>query len=122
MTDIPRAVAIRGRTLRWHWTDGPTKCKTQEHVFHEDGTVTWREIEEPSTAARRRGTDAPAPTPERVPYAAFEVTPDVYAVSYPVPSGFTLTVVLNLANRTMVGFASGVIQWHPVRGRFEFAS
>lgn len=122
MTDIPRAAAIRGRTLRWHWTDGPTKGKTHEHVFHEDGTVTWREIEEPSTASRGRGTDAAAPTPERVPYAAFEVTPDVYAVSYLAPSGFTLTVVLNLVTRTMVGFASGSDQWYPVRGRFEFAS
>jgi hypothetical protein len=52
-------------------------------------------------------------------YAAFEVTSDVYAVSYLAPSGFTLTVVLNLANRQLVGFASGKDQWHPVRGTVE---
>lgn len=42
-----------------------------------------------------------------------------YAVSYLAPSGFTLTVVLNLANRQLVGFASGKDQWHQLRGTVE---
>ncbi len=59
------------------------------------------------------------PRHERVPYAAFEVTPDVYAVSYRAGSGWTLTVVLNMATRQLVGVASGGMDWHPVRGTFE---
>jgi hypothetical protein len=57
--------------------------------------------------------------PERVPYAAFEVTPEVFAVSYLSSSGFTLTVVLNFATRQMVGVASGGKDWYPLRGTFE---
>jgi hypothetical protein len=105
--------------MRWAWTDGPTKGKTHEHLFHQDGTVEWREVAGEASAPRQ-GTGASAPTgPERVPYAAFEVTPGIYAVSYLAPSGFTLTVVLNQESHEIVGFASGAGQWHPVRGRFE---
>ena len=43
MGDIPRAGAIRGTTMNWAWTDGPTKGKVYEHIFHEDGTVEWHD-------------------------------------------------------------------------------
>lgn len=36
---------VCGKTIRLSWTDGPTKGTTQEHVFHEDGTVEWHSIE-----------------------------------------------------------------------------
>ena len=39
--DIPRAAAIRGKTLRYIWLEGPTAGKTYDHVFHVDGTVEW---------------------------------------------------------------------------------
>ena len=102
MPDIPRAAAIAGRTIRFIWTEGPTKGKVYQHVFHRDGTVEY-------------GVSGEA-HPQ---YAAFEVTKDVYAISYLAPSGFTLTVVLNFATQEMVGFASSQDQWHPVRGTFE---
>jgi MoaF N-terminal domain len=102
MPDIPRAAPIRGSTIRFIWTEGPTKGKVHEHVFHQDGTVEYG-----STGS------------ERPQYAAFEVTKDVYAVSYLAPSGFTLTVVLDFATHEMVGVASSEDQWHPVRGTFE---
>jgi hypothetical protein len=102
MADTPRAAAIRGTTMRWIWTEGPTKGNVHEHVFHEDGTVEWG-----------------AAGGERPPYAAFEVTREIYVVSYLAPSGFTLTVVLNFATHEMVGIASSKDQWHPVRGTFE---
>ena len=47
MGDIPRAGAIRGTTMKWAWTDGPTKGKVYEHVFHEDGTVEWHDAGQP---------------------------------------------------------------------------
>jgi hypothetical protein len=118
MADIPRAPAVRGKTMRWTWTEGPTKGQVHEHIFHPDGTVEWHEARQ-APADRAAPPTTAKPGHERPPYAAFEVTSDVYAVSYLAPSGFTLTVVLNFASRQLVGFASGKDQWHPVRGTFE---
>jgi MoaF N-terminal domain len=121
MADIPRADAIRGTTMRWAWTEGPTQGKVHEHVFHDDGTVEWRDAgsappkKQPKESAGAHGSTRP----ERVPYAAFEVTPEVFAVSYLASSGFTLTVVLNFATKQMVGVASGGKDWYPLRGTFE---
>ena len=30
---------IKGRKMRFTWNDGPTRGKTFEHMFHENGTV-----------------------------------------------------------------------------------
>jgi hypothetical protein len=117
MSDLPSAAAIRGTTMRWHWTEGPTKGLSHEHLFHDDGTVEWHDAPAPSPV--RQSTLESTLNPERVPYAAFEVRPDVYAVSYRAGSGFTLTVVLDMATRQLVGIASGGMEWHPVRGTFE---
>lgn len=123
MGDIPRAGAIRGTTMRWTWTDGPTKGKVHEHVFHGDGTVEWRDAAEPrKTPPAAQAPAKPASPPERVPYAAFEVTPKIFAVSYLATSGFTLTVVLDFATKAMVGVASGAKDWFPLRGTFEVVS
>lgn len=116
--DIPRADAMRGTTMRWAWTEGPTKGKVHAHVFHGDGTVEWREVG--GDAPRKTGDDQPtSATPERVPYGAFEVGPKMYAVSYLAGSGFTLTVVLNLETSEMVGYASNHESWFPLRGTCE---
>jgi MoaF N-terminal domain len=110
MAEIPRAAAIRGTTMRWAWTEGPTKGMVHEHVFHDDGTVEWHGAGSAPSSTR----------PERAPYAAFEVTPKVFAVSYlSAASGFTLTVVLDFATGQLVGIASGGKDWFPLRGTFE---
>ncbi len=114
--DIPRSDAIRGTTMRWSWTEGPTKGKIHEHVFHGDGTVEWREVDGDAPEA---GGPSTSGTPERVPYGAFEVGPETYTVSYLAPSGFTLTVVANLGSGELVGFASSSDSWFPVRGTCE---
>jgi hypothetical protein len=121
MADIPRAGAIQGTTMRWAWTEGPTKGKVHEHVFHDDGTVEWHDAgPAPPTKPSKEAAGAHGPTrPERVPYAAFEVTPEVFAVSYLSPSDFALTVVLNFATGQLVGVASGGKDWFPLRGTFE---
>jgi hypothetical protein len=112
MEDIVRAKAIRGKTIQLIWTEGPTQGSTYEHVFHEDGTVEWRDAN--ASGAQKSG--------ERPPYGAMEVAEDVYAVSYLAPSGYTLTVVLNFRDQQMVGFASSAKDWHPLRGRFQVVS
>jgi hypothetical protein len=119
MTDTQLAPAIRGTTMRWTWTEGPTSGKVHEHVFHEDGTVQWREVGGQQSAEPAKGSGRKAEEPEKVPYAAFEVTPDVYAISYRAGSGFTLTVVLDNATGELVGFASNSDSWFPLRGTSE---
>jgi hypothetical protein len=116
MSDVQRAAEIRGKTMRWTWTGGPTQGKTHVHVFHEDGTVEWRDAEAPLKADQEGD-----PAKERVEYAAIEVADGVYMVSYLAPSGYTLTVALNCQNSRIVGFASGAKEWHPVQGTFEVA-
>lgn len=37
---------VRGKTLRWTRTEGPTAGKSHEHVFADDGTVSWRAVGE----------------------------------------------------------------------------
>ena len=106
-----QAAAVRGKTIRFTWLDGPTKGNVHEHVFHPDGTVEWHDA-----GGSKPGSGGKA---ERPPYAAVEVADDVCAVSYLAPSGFTLTVVLNFKTGRLVGFASGAKEWYPIGGTFD---
>jgi len=89
---------VSGKTIRFSWTDGPTKGKTYEHIFHPDGTVEWG------------GSD------DRTKYADEAVTEKVSMISYLSKSGYTLTAVLNFENGTIVGVASNETTWIPVHG------
>jgi phenolic acid decarboxylase len=99
-----------GKKIRFTWDDGPTKGDTHEHVFNADGSVDYRKV----GAESQKGKF----THEKK-YAAVKVTDDVRVVSYLASSGFTLTVVLNYADNSIVGFASNDKQWFPVKGKFE---
>ena len=106
---------VRGKTLRFSFSDGPTAGKTYEHRFHEDGTVTWRD----AAASPKPGASNEAGN--RPKYAAMKVAQNACAVSYLSASGYTLTVVLNFDDHRLVGFASNDKQWFPVKGSFEEA-
>jgi hypothetical protein len=106
---IPRSDRIRGKTLRWTWTEGPVKGSSHEHVFNEDGTVQWSCVGGPGKGHSAREKN----------YAAAKVTDDIHVVSYLASTGWTLTVVLNFQDSSMVGFASNGKDWSPCRGTFE---
>ena len=107
---------LRGRTIKFAWTQGPTEGKVHEHRFHDDGTVEWRAVE------RSQGADKPA-AGERPEYFAADLGHDACFMSYLSPkSGYTLSLVLNFANRTILGVASNDKQWFPVRGWLEVAA
>ena len=117
-----RAAEVRGKTIRFTWTDGPTKGKTHEHVFHEDGSVEWRDGDAPQEAASQAdGANGGAGTPPkpRVEYAAVKITDDVCLVSYQSTEGYTLTVALDFGDNHITGFASGAKEWYQVQGTFE---
>jgi MoaF N-terminal domain len=119
MTAASQAQEVRGKTMQWTWTEGPTKGTTHEHVFHDDGTVEWHAVggEQQKGAAKAGGKAAKKEKPE---YAAMKAADGVVAVSYLSPeSGYTLTVVLNFNDHKMVGIASGAKDWHPVKGTFK---
>ena len=116
MFEPERAVAIRGRTLRWSWTEGPTRGETHEHRFGDDGTVTWRSVQADAPPGPSMDRDAGG---ERATYAALRLSDEIYLVSYLAPSGFTLTVAVNFADGSVAGFASGADAWFAVRGTNE---
>jgi hypothetical protein len=115
MTTVERAAAVRGKTIRLTWTEGPTKGRTYEHVFHEDGTVEWHDAAA-GEIVRDRSRQAVKEKPE---YAGVRVADDIYLVSYLAASGYTLTVALNFREKKMVGFASSAKEWFPLTGTFE---
>jgi hypothetical protein len=99
--------------------DGPTKGKTYEHVFHDDGTVEWRDANAPRKAATEAPDDGDAAKKKRVEYAAVKIADDVYLVSYLSNEGYTLTVALNFDDNSITGFASGAKEWHEIHGTLE---
>src|SRR5687768_15165882 len=103
---------IRGKTLRWTFEDGPTAGTAFEHDFRTDGTVVFRGAGTPKDSAM-------APP---VPYGSARITDDVQVVSYKATSGFTLSVVLSLRDKRMVGFASNEKEWYQQQGTFEVVS
>jgi hypothetical protein len=113
---------VRGKTMRWSFASGPTTGKTYEHVFANDGTVTFHEVggekKADSAVANKPAAKAKEkPTPPK--YSAVEVVDGVELVSYMSNEGFTLTVALDFHDHKLVGVASGVGRWHPVAGTFE---
>jgi hypothetical protein len=114
---------IRGKIIRLTWTDGPTKGESHEHNFSEAGTVTWRAVDDsqkrPAAEAKAPSAELPSTSAERSEYAAIKVADDAYIVSYLASSGYTLTVVLNYRDHSVVGFASGAKEWFPVKGTFQ---
>lgn len=101
--------SLRGKTLRWTFTDGPAAGTIFEHDFHQDGSVDWRVTEgvgKGHTGQEKR-------------YSALQAGEGILAVSYLATSGYTLTVVLNQASGRLVGFASNNAEWYPMMGTFE---
>ena len=101
--------SLRGRTLRWTFTDGPTAGTTYEHVFNNDGSIGFRAADKSGKGKFTRTKDG----------AVVKVDDGLFAVSYLSDSGFTLTVVLNTRTSEMVGFASNNESWFQQKGTFE---
>lgn len=99
---------LPGKVIRWTFTDGPG-AGSYEHTFGDHGTVVWRALDGPFAGAAA----------EEKEYAGFRVSDDVYTVSYLAKSGHTLTVVFNLKDQRMVGFASNDTQWFALQGTVD---
>ena len=111
---------IRGKTVRFEFHEGPTKGASYDHVFHDDGTVTWSDAKADAKRDETKGSSSDKTKKEPpTQYGAYQVTDDVYIVSYLSKSGYTLTLALNFETDELFGFASNDQHWYPVRGIFE---
>jgi hypothetical protein len=95
--------------VRWTFNEPPVAGIVFEHVFREDGTLTWRILEGPG-----KGTSK-----DEARYVARRITDDVYAVSYLAASGHTLSVVVNVKTGRIVGFASNEKTWSALTGALQ---
>jgi molybdenum cofactor biosynthesis protein MoaF len=111
MTDDP----VKGKTIRWRYTDGPVAGKEFEHEFGTDRTVRYRIVEAPATP---EGTDGWM-NGERPRYEVERINDDVFVISYLAKSGYTLTTVLDERKGAMVSFASNEKGLVVQRGTFE---
>ncbi|HVU05156.1 MAG TPA: hypothetical protein VHE30_25580 [Polyangiaceae bacterium] len=103
MTDL-----LTGKTIRWTYVDGPTKGKSFEHRFFEDGSVEYRMLGGKTNAAKR--IDRCEVT---------EIGEDVVGISYLGDEGWTLTSILDYRSNEIVSFASNEKQLVTQRGSFE---
>ncbi|HEX8791576.1 MAG TPA: hypothetical protein VF765_11545 [Polyangiaceae bacterium] len=106
MTDL-----IRGKTLLFHFSDGPMAGKTFEHAFSRDGTVAFRMADRAS---------AGSPPKSSLKYEFAPIRDEVCAVSY-LSKGYTLTTILDFASKTLVAFSSNEQMVSLQHGTFEFA-
>ena len=99
---------LLGKTIRWRFDSGPTQGTTYEHSLGEDGRISFRDARDPGQEWHhaREGV-------------VLKVADQVYVVSYLSQGGYTLTVVLNLADQKAIGIASKENQWVQQEGTFE---
>ncbi len=100
--------AIRGKTFRWTFTDGPMAKRTFEHSFEHKGSVTFRSID---------GDTKGKPT-EIGKYELAQVSATVCALSY-LSSGYTLTVILDFETHNLFAFSSNEKAMSLQHGTFE---
>lgn len=101
--------SLTGKTILWQFDDGPVAGTVFEHVFNEDGSVTWRIVEGENKGATAREES----------YAAVRVNEMTWVVSYLAASGHTLTVVLDIDGGRAFGFASNEKSSYSFNGTFE---
>ena len=104
---------IRGKSIRWTYTEGPTKGPQFEHDFGTDGTVVWRML------GQKPASQNGETRPERPKYEVEHAGEDVWVVSYLAPSGWTLTTTLDFDEGRIVSIASNEKQLFVQRGTFE---
>jgi hypothetical protein len=112
---------IRGKTIRFTFSDGPMAKKTFEHVFDAKGTVSFRLIggdAASSTGKKAKGDDnKKAPEPK---YDFAMLRDDVGAISYLGSGGYTLTTVLDFKTKKIVAFSSNEKGVSMQNGIFEY--
>ena len=98
---------IKGKAFRWTFTDGQMKGKTFDHNFGTDGRVKFG-----CTDGTMKG---------EAKYEYSRVNAEVYAVSYQVDAGYTLTTILDTESHEIVAFSSNEKELQMQHGTYEGA-
>ena len=94
-----------GKTLRFHFSDGPMKGKDFDHVFRQDGSVEW---------------GAPGGDKTKNDKATLvKVGDGCFLASYLGAKGYTLTTALNSQTGKLVAVASDGKEWSTQHGTFK---
>jgi hypothetical protein len=101
---MTRRNPLDGKTLRFHFSDGPMKGKDFDHVFHGD-KVEW------GAAGSGRKTTSDG--------KLVRISDDCYVGSYMGSNGYTLTTAMNLATGDLCAFASNGKEWSQHKGSVE---
>lgn len=97
--------SIFGKTLRFHFADGPMKGKDYDHIFRANGKVDW------GAAGGKDKTQSDG--------SLVDVGDNVYVGSYMSDQGYTLTSAINLDTGKLVSFASNGKAWSQHEGTVE---
>lgn len=108
MNAQPKTSSLNGKTLRFHFDDGPMKGKEYDHTFHDNGKVDWGA----ANSDTRTTSDG----------KLVRIGDDCYVGSYMGPNGYTLTAAMNLASGTLHAFASDGKTWSEHHGTVERVS
>jgi hypothetical protein len=100
---------FRGTAQHWMIDAGPMAGTMLDIAFHDDGSVTWREV-----AGVRQGESGRARQ-----FHAEAVTGDLYLLSFSTAPGVMLTVTVDFSTRHLVGFRAGADNRIVVRGSFR---
>jgi len=93
--------SVEGKTLRFHFDDGPMKGKEFDHTFRGD-KVDWGAA----------GSDKKTTSEGKL----VRIGEDCYIGSYIGPNGYTLTTAMNLATGKLYAFASDGKEWSKHNG------
>jgi hypothetical protein len=96
--------SLDGKTLRFHFDDGPMKGKDFDHTFHGD-KVDW------GAAGTNKLTTSDGKLEK--------FGDDCYVGSYMGPNGYTLTAAMNLKSGKLVAFASDGKEWSEHNGTVQ---
>jgi len=95
---------LSGKTLRFHFSDGPMQGKDFDHTFRGD-KVEW------GAAGGDKTTTSDG--------TLVRLDDDCYVGSYMGTNGYTLTAAMNLATGELHAFASDGKNWSAHNGRVE---
>ena len=108
MAQNDRIDSLLGRTVKFTFADGPTAGTTYEHVFEQDGSIGFRDAGDATAKFSRAKTGT-----------TMKVGDGLFMASYLSKEGYTLTVLMNMRTRELVGFASNNDVWFQQKGTFE---
>ena len=98
---------LDGKTLRFHFDDGPMKGKEYDHTFHRD-KVEWGAVD----SMIKTTSDG----------SLIQLDDDCYVGSYMGANGYTLTAAMNMATGELHAFASDGKNWSVHNGTVKTLS